>query len=55
MFGRLYRVDRWINWVFEASKDTKFLIPQLEMIARSEVKRSAASSLSLVIPVEVFC
>ncbi len=41
----LVKVDRCRNWVFEALKETKFLLPQSEMIERSEVKRSVASFL----------
>ncbi len=33
--------------IFEALKDTKFLLPQSEIIERSKVKRFAASSIEL--------
>lgn len=42
MFGRLCGVDR--SRVFEALKATMFLLPQSEMVVRSKVKGSVASS-----------
>ena len=45
LFGSLCRVNRWRNLAFEALKDTKFLLPHSEIIERSEVKGSTASSL----------
>ncbi len=47
MCGRSCRVDKCRNWVFEVLKETKFLLPQSEMIERSEFKRSAASFLDV--------
>ncbi len=35
------------SWVFEALKETNFLLPQSEIIERFEVKRSAASFLDV--------
>ena len=43
LFGKLCRVDRWRNWVFEALNNTKFALPQSEILERSEVRRSEAS------------
>ncbi len=47
MSRRGCQVDRWRKWVFEALKETKFLLPHSEIIERSEVKRLVASSLEL--------
>ncbi len=45
--GRSCRVHRCRNWVFEALKETKFFLPQSEMIERSKVKLSVASFLDV--------
>ena len=42
---RLCRVDSSRNWVFEAFKKTRFVLPQSETNERSEIKRPIASRL----------
>ncbi len=47
MSGRGYRVDKWRQWVFEALKETKFLLLHSGIIERLASSRLVVSSLEL--------